>query len=89
VALEQVVSADQKNRGWVLIKETGTLITSFWFADVMSIHRSETDGMTQIMLRDPQGLWYRTSATPDEVHYAISTAAVLFDSSTSRKKRPS
>jgi hypothetical protein len=86
VALEQVVTADQKQRGRVLIKQSGELITSFWFADVMSVHKSEKDGLTQIALRDPQGLWYKTSATVSETHTAVGAASALYYSSTARKR---
>jgi hypothetical protein len=84
VALEQTVSADQQNRGWVLIKETGVLITSFWFGDCVSVHRSEQDGLTQIAMHGT--LWYATTATVTEVHGAIAAASALFHSSTARKR---
>jgi hypothetical protein len=84
MALEQTVSADQDSRGWVLIKQSGTLITTFWFADVVSVHQSEKDGLTQIIMRER--LWYRTSATVQEVHIAMSTARTLWRASSESKR---
>jgi len=75
------VTADPDARGWILIKDGPVLITSIWSFDIMSVGTSEKDGSTQISMREPEGLWHKTSATVADVHRAISAARALFYSS--------
>ena len=74
-------TADDQTRGWILIKDGPTLISSIWSFDIASVGVGAKNGETQISLGNGQGLWIRTTATVADVHRAISTARVLYYSS--------
>ena len=74
-------TADDAARGWILIKDGPTLISSIWSFDIASVGVGAKDGVTQISIRDGQGLWIKTSATVADVHRAVSTARILWNSS--------
>ena len=74
-------TADDQTRGWILIKDGPTLISSIWSFDIASVGVGAKNGETQISIRDGQGLWIKTSATVADVHRAVSTARILWNAS--------
>ena len=63
----------------------GILVTAAWVWDLAAVHKGE-NGRTQIVMRDPTGLWFSTTASVSEVFGAIRTATVLYYASNTRKK---
>jgi hypothetical protein len=74
-------TADEVARGWILIKDGGVLVASVWSFDIASVGIGPKLGETQISIRDGQGLWIKTSASVADVHRAVSTARILWNSS--------
>jgi hypothetical protein len=85
MATVQTISAEQKSgfRGWLLVKEAKVLVKSIWFSDVAAVDRG-AGGLTEILMRN--GKTYATSASVGEVQAAMSTATVLFETSSTRWK---
>jgi len=80
-------SASEDTRGAILIKDEGVIIAWIWCFDVLSVGIGDKFGETQISIRDGNGLWFKTSASPAEVYRAIASATTLYYASSNRKTR--